>query len=368
MKLASRRPRLLGLAAAAVTLGLSLSACGSAAQEAAASGEVTLVAPDKALTATTASYTSVPLEMGYFKEAGANVTVQPVDSALSAVQSVATGKAFITYASFQAALSAYGKDDNLAVIGLTNGNIFRVMVPEDSPIKTAKDLKGTTIGSPTLAGVTTMYAKGVLSEAGLDGEKDAKYLPAGYGAQAADAFKKNEIQAYSGFDGPNLVIGDLMGTKIRDIPSGLNDLTGTSALIVRKDSIKENPKLVEGVARAFFKAMVFSETNPEAAIKMHWKRFPQAKPAGGETEKALAQAVKTLETRLEITGGRAPGGKYGVQADADLQKTADAYKRLGMLKEAVNVKDSGILDLSLADAYNDFDEAAVKKQAEDWKG
>ena len=36
---------------------------------------------------------------GYFEEEGLGVTIQPVDTALSAVQAVATGQAFMTYAS-----------------------------------------------------------------------------------------------------------------------------------------------------------------------------------------------------------------------------------------------------------------------------
>ncbi|MEO3888671.1 ABC transporter substrate-binding protein [Nonomuraea sp. B5E05] len=352
--------RLLGV----IALGAGLVACGGGAGD----GELVFTVPDKALTATTASYTSVPIQMGYFKAEGVGVTIQPVDSAPSAVQSVATGKAFMTYASLNAAITAYQKDPSIAVIGVTTGSIFRVVVPQRSPIKTADDLKGRTIGANSLAGVSALFAKGVIKEAGGDPAKDATFLPVGLGAQAADALRGKQVDAYAGWDGPNVVIGDLLGTGMRDIPSPLNDMTGTSALIVRKDSIKNEPKKVTGMARAFVKAMVFSQENPEAAIKLHWKQFPQSRPASDVPEdKALAQAVRILKLRLDITAGRGESGGYGVIDDAALQKTVATFARHGMITSPLDVKSSGLFDFSLADQYNSFDEKAVEAEARKWR-
>ncbi|MCG5218734.1 ABC transporter substrate-binding protein [Streptosporangium sp. KLBMP 9127] len=357
-----RRAGALALTAA-LTAGLA--ACGGSDT---ASGSIVFTAPDKALTATTASYTSVPIEMGYFKAEKLDVTIQPVDSAPTAIQSVATGQAFMTYASLNAAVTAYGKDPGIAVVALTNGSIFRVVVPQDSPVKTAADLKGKTIGANSLAGVSALFAKGVLKEAGADPAKDAQYLPVGLGAQAADALRKKQVDAYAGWDGPNVVVGDLLGTTMRDIPTPLNDLTGTSALVVRKESIKEEPERVAGMVRAFYKSMIFSQQNPEAAIKLHWKQFPQARPASNvPEEKALEQAVKILKLRMDITGGRGDSEKYGVIGDAAVQRTIDVFAEHGMIPGRIDVKSSGLFDYSLADKYNSFDAEAVEQEAQKWQ-
>ncbi|WP_336204025.1 ABC transporter substrate-binding protein [Nonomuraea sp. LPB2021202275-12-8] len=357
--------RRLGAAALTVALGAGLTACGGSDT---AGGSIVFTVPDKALTATTASYTAVPIEMGYFKAERLDVTIQPVDSAPTAIQSVATGQAFMTYASLNAAVTAYGKDPGIAVVALTNGSIFRVVVPQDSAVKTAADLKGRTIGSNSMAGVSTLFAKGVLKEAGVDPESGAQYLPVGLGAQAADALRKGQVDAYAGWDGPNVVIGDLLGTTMRDVPSPLNDMTGTSALVVRKSSIKEKPERVAGMVRAFYKSMIFSQKNLEAAIKLHWKQFPQAKPASDvPEEKALEQAVKILKLRLDITGGPGSTKKYGVIDDAEVQRTIDAFAEHGMVPKSIDVQSSGLFDYSLADKYNDFDVKAVEQEAAKWK-
>lgn len=357
----------IGVIAVVAALAAGLTACGGGG-DGSGGAETVFTVPDKALTATTASYTSVPIEMGYFKSEGVDVTVQPVDSAPTAVQSVATGQAFMTYASLNAAITAYQKDPSIAVVGVTNGSIFRLVVPQDSPIKTAADLKGKTIGANTLAGVSALFGKGVVKEAGGDPAKDASFLPVGLGAQAADALRGKQVDAYAGWDGPNVVIGDLLGTTMRDIPSPLNDMTGTSALIVRKDSIKNEPKRVAGMVRAFFKAMVFSEKNPEAAIKLNWKQFPQSKPASDvPAETALAQAVRILKLRMDITGGRGSSGEYGVIDDAALQKTIATFAQHAMITAPLDVKSSGLFDFTLAKQYNTFDEKAVEQEAQKWK-
>ncbi|MGW4797363.1 ABC transporter substrate-binding protein [Nonomuraea sp. NPDC004297] len=358
--------RRFGVITATAALVAGLTACGAGGDE--TSGKkVVFTVPDKALTATTASYTSVPIERGYFQTEKLDVTIQPVDSAPTAVQSVATGQAFMTYASLNAAITAYQKDPGIAVIGVTNGSIFRVVVPQDSPIHTAADLKGKTIGANTLAGVSALFAKGVVKEADGDPAKDAQYLPVGLGAQAADALRGKQVDAYAGWDGPNVVIGDLLGTTMRDIPSPLNDMTGTSALIVRKDSIKNEPNLVAGMARAFFKAMVFSQQNPEAAIRLHWKQFPQSKSAAMPEDKALEQAVRILKLRMDITGGRGPSGQFGVIDDAALQKTIATFTQHAMITSSIDVKSSGLFDFSLADTFNTFDEKAITQEATQWK-
>ncbi|PSK97695.1 NitT/TauT family transport system substrate-binding protein [Murinocardiopsis flavida] len=359
------RIRSASVAGAAFALVLAAGGCGGAGSG--GGTPVTLVVPDKSLTATTASYTSVPIQAGYFDDEKLDVTVQPVDNALSAVQAVATGQAFMTYASTGAAAAAAAKDDGLAVIGLTNGNMFRVVVPEDSAIKEPADLAGKTVGANSLASATALNAKAVVGEAGLAPESDVEYLPVGYGAQAADAMRSGDIDAYSGYDGPNVVIADLLDGEFRDIPSPINDITGTSALVVAKESIENRPDDVAGLARAFFKSMVFAEENPEAAIEMHWAEFPQSKSAEMSDEEALKQSVRIVSARLKATGGEGPDGRFGVQEAADMDETMELFARYKIIPSKVDLADDGILDYSLADSYNKFDADAVREEAASWK-
>ncbi|WP_184575880.1 ABC transporter substrate-binding protein [Lipingzhangella halophila] len=258
------------------------------------------------------------------------------------------------------------EDDDLAVVGLTNGNIFRVVVPEDSEIHEPEDLAGATIGASSLSTVSAMNAEGLVDAAGLDADADVEYLPVGYGAQAAEAFENGDIDAYSGYDGPNVVIGDLLGTELREIPSPINDISGTSALIVRASAVENEAEHVIGLSRAFFKSTVFAEENPEAAISMHWEEFPQSRSAEMDDDEAMEQSVRILNQRLDVTGGRGDDGTFGVQDDKELQQTLDFFADVGIISEEVNVEESGLFDYSLAEEYNKFDEEAVRQEAASW--
>lgn len=59
------------------------------------------------------------MKMGYFSDEDLDVQIQPVDGAVSAVQAITNGRAFMTYASLHAAVAAYQEDPSIAIIGLT---------------------------------------------------------------------------------------------------------------------------------------------------------------------------------------------------------------------------------------------------------
>ncbi|MQA03437.1 MAG: PhnD/SsuA/transferrin family substrate-binding protein [Streptosporangiales bacterium] len=355
----------LGAACAVVVLAATASGCGSGGSEASdgKSQPITFVGPDKALTAASASYTSVPLAAGYFADEGLDVKIQAVDGATSAVKGVVTGNAFMTYASLASTIAAYHRDPNIRIIGMTNGNIFEIAVPGKSSVRKPADLKGKTIGVPSFTSGSFLYTKGVVKQAGLDPERAVEFLPVGLGAQAAEALRTGKIDAYGGWDSPNLVIGDLLKTKMRVLPSPLNDVTGTSTLVVHADTLEEQPKQVAKLARAFFKAMVFSETNPEAGIGIHFEKFPESRPVGVSKKVAKDQSVRILERRLELTGGKASTGGYGKQDIAEVQDTVDAFAKYGIIEEGIDLKKVDLVDYSLAAQYNDFDVRKVRREA-----
>lgn len=360
-----RGVRAIGAACAALALTMTAACGGGASGSGEKTESITFVGPDKALTAASASYTSVPLATGYFTDEGLDVEIQAVDGATPAVKGVVTGNAYMTYASLASTIAAYHRDPNIRIVGMTNGNIFEIAVPKKSSALEPADLKGKTIGVPSFSSGSYLYAKGVLQQAGLDPEKDVEMLPVGLGAQAAEAFRSGKIDAYAGWDSPNLVIGDLLKTTMRVLPSPLNDVTGTSTLVVHADTLEEQPKQVAKLTRAFFKAMVFTENNPEAAIGMHWKRYPESRPGDVSKKVAKEQSVRILERRMEITGGKGSAGPYGKPTIAEVQETIDAFAKYGIIEEGIDLGETDLVDYSLVEQYNDFDVQKVEQDARD---
>ncbi|MBL3698860.1 ABC transporter substrate-binding protein [Leucobacter luti] len=328
--------------------------------------QVTFAVTDQTLSAATASYATVPGELGYFAEEGLEVTMQPVETALSGVQAVAAGNAVCTYASAATAVPSAASDPTLALVGSTEGNMFRVVAPKSSGYTSVADLEGKTIGSNSATATGINYAIGGMEAAGATATTE-QFLPVGFGAQAALAFQQGQIDAYSAWDSPNLVIESLLGEELVDLDSVMNDLNGTSIFVCSRDAVDTEPETVAGIWRAFFKGAVFSLENPEAAIKLHWEKFPSAKPTDGSEEDRLALAVRQLEVRLELTGGEGSAGTYGEQTDEDMQKTVDLLTEYGVIEADGEVPDvSELFDYSLIPAINDFDPEAIREQARNY--
>lgn len=356
----------LAVSSAALALAIGLTGCATSGSEADGLKSVTFAVADQSLSATSASYATVPVSMGYFKEAGLNVEMQPVESALAAIQSVASGNSFCTYASTFNALTAVKDDPKLVIVGTTTGNIFRVIATEASGIKTSGDLAGKSIGVSSLTSIATDIASIGMRGDGVEPVTD-QFLAVGYGAQTAQAFKNNDIQAYSGFDGPNMVIESLLGEPMVDVASEADSMTGTSSLVCRAQDVAENPDEVTGLWKAFFKAMVFSKANPEAAIKMHWEKFPASKPTQGDEAANLELAAGQLAKRMETTGQVGSAGSYGEQTAKDMQRMIDDGLKGGILKgSASDYAQEKMFNYDLVKGYNNFDVKAVIKQAEDW--
>jgi ABC-type nitrate/sulfonate/bicarbonate transport system substrate-binding protein len=76
------------------------------------------------------------------------------------------------------------------------GNYFSTtyMVKDDGPIKSAKDLKGATVGVVGIKTATDLWARAGLLNAGVVPDKDAKIFPMGFPAMG-DAVRTNKIQA-----------------------------------------------------------------------------------------------------------------------------------------------------------------------------
>src|SRR5690606_36583344 len=106
-------------------------------------------------------------------------------------------------------------------------NMFRVVAPKSSGFTSVADLEGKVIGSNSATATGVNYAIGGMEAAGVEASRD-QFLPVGFGAQAALAFENGEIEAYSAWDSPNLVIESLLDEELVNLDSVMNDLNGTS--------------------------------------------------------------------------------------------------------------------------------------------
>ncbi len=130
--------------------------------------------------------------------------------------------------------------------------------------------------------------------------------------------------------------------------------------------IAENSQILVGFARGVAKATLFGLTNPEAAVHIHWKTYPQTRPQTGDEAKMLKEAIHVFNARFELqrVDNRADK-RFGFASPAQWQKLEDIYKEQKIVQGSVPAAE--LYTDKLVDAINKFDQAAIIRQAREYK-
>ena len=352
-------------------IGIALAAIFSAGTMAtafagdAAGSTVTFAIGAPVLIDSTAPYASVPKAMKYWEKEGLHVNLQPTQGATASMQLLLAGKADITNGGSSSFFQAAAKSPQISVIALQAKNIWQIAVPENSSIKSIKELKGKTIGVQSFSSASFLFGRAAVAASGLDPDKDVKWLAVGVGSQAAQALRGGNVVAYATYDGPSGIVGSVLGTKLVNLPTPLDDVPGLLGYATTKKFLKEHPDLIVKFLKGTYEGAVFAAANPAAALQIQWQAYPEQKPRNKTTAEAIKGALPGVETRY--VGGAAPGPAGligGIPMDA-VQKSIDFMVKYGVIKKKLDA--SKVADLSLNKQANEFDIDAVKKAAENWK-
>src|SRR5262245_18572555 len=137
------------------------------------------------------AHSSIPQALNYWKDEGLDVQFTTVEGSVAGLQQLGAGNLQIV--SLGPEEVVIGREKGIKIKGFyvqAREIIYRIVAPTDSPIQSVAELKGKTIGVPSLASGSVPFAKAVAASAGLDPEKDIKFLATGVGAPAAVALQK----------------------------------------------------------------------------------------------------------------------------------------------------------------------------------
>src|ERR1700722_17854425 len=143
------------------------------------------------LAAESAAEITYAKELGYFAKAGLDVTITTMSNTPTIVAAVVAGALDIGYTTIDSVASIHAHSIPLVVIAPATDYIdpatlktAGVLVRPDSPIRTAKDLKGKTIASPALHSLGTTGASAWIDANGGD-SSTGQYVEVPFPAQAA---------------------------------------------------------------------------------------------------------------------------------------------------------------------------------------
>ncbi len=348
-----------------VTVLLAALAASSAAQDKPLR-KVVFAVTTKDISVGHAAHSSLPTALGYWKEEGLDVTVTSVEGSVAGMQQLAAGN--LQVVSLSPEEIVIGREKGVHIKGFyvqARETIFRLVVPADSEIRAVRDLKGKTIGVPTLASAAVPFAKAMAASAGLDGEKDLKFLATGVGAPGALALSQKKVDAYGLWDTLQASMEN-GGLKLRrlDLPL-VHEMLGQT-LATSDELLASSADVLVGVARGIAKATVFGLANPEAAVRIHWKLYPASRPQSGDEAKLMQDALRVFMSRFDLQRVDTRADKrFGFGSPAQWAKLQAIYKEQKVVQGTVPPGD--LYSAQLIDRINTFDAAAIVRQAAEHK-
>jgi NitT/TauT family transport system substrate-binding protein len=313
-----------------------------------------------------AYFSSLPTEL-YWQEEGLDVEVIGLPGANVALQALQSSKVDMVPGTHSALFALLEKfpDAGLKTYFIHTSALNSLpAVLDASPIKSMAELAGKNIGVQSLANSQVPMLKALVKQAGAD-PASLNFLAVGEGVEAAHALTTKRVDALSLYDGLYAAI-EAEGVKLREIGGQLvaRDKVGFNAgLIVRQADLDNRKQMLVSLARGVAKSILFAQTNPEAAVRIHWKVYPATKPRGIPEAEAMRRSLMPLQARLRNVD--MPGGLFGNATETQIQGYMNLLVTGGQMKAPIAT--SKVWDPSLIREINTFDKDQVIRQAREWK-
>lgn len=267
---------------------------------------------------------------GLYQAAGVDVTLRHHGASEGLFTALAAGQEDFVIAGADEMLQARAQGmDVVAIAPYYRQYPAVLVVPADSPIKTAADLKGRSVGVPGRYGESWFGLKVLLNSAGL-AEADVTIQEIGYTQQAALTSKK--VDSTIGFINNDVVQFNAGGFPVRTIPltSGALPLVSISLMTTQK-YLDAHGDAARRVASATMKALEAVVANPAGALVDAEAFVPALKTDAN----AKAAAARTLEATLPLWTDASGKVSSGLDA-AQFAAMATFMQQQGLLAQPVD--------------------------------
>lgn len=267
---------------------------------------------------------------GLYKDTGAQVTLRHHGAQEGLFTALAAGQEHVVVAGADEMLQARAEGMDLVAIAQYYRQYPVVAIVTDaSPVKTAADLKGRTIGVPGRYGETWFGLLVLLKSAGLT-EADVKITEIGYTQQAA--LTSHKVDAVMGFSNNDVVNFTSAGVPVRALPlaAGTVPLVGISLVSTQK-FLDANGALAKKIVDAMTAGFAATLKDQAAAVTTSGNYVTTLKSDAA----AQAAAAKTLAATAKLWTDASGAINPALDA-AQFAAMATFMKDQGLLKAAVD--------------------------------
>lgn len=297
---------------------------------------------------------------GFWADEGLEVEILPGSDGSSAMmQQLIGGQADVAHPGptvvFNAAEQGYG--DDMSVFGTwLYRQGFELKVPEGSPITSADQLKGKTIGISEASGGEVPILKATLLDHGLEEGKDYKLLPIGGGEpQTVQAIKNGDVDAYCTAN-KDFIGMQQTGLSFTDITFPEWSKLTANVFVARPELVKSNPEILEKYLRGLVKALIFTHENPAEALRSMKAKFPEAYVDMDDS--FSLEWIELTEKRMYLPELVAKKSLFTVDRDG-IQAYLSFLQGVGDVPADLDLDLGELLNEEIAQKANDFDYATV---------
>lgn len=258
----------LGIASGSLVLALGPAGCrqGEPPAEAAARGAAAVRIGYLGLTCEAAMF--VAQEKGFFQEEGLEVEFLKTDwDGLR--DGLGLGRFDANYTLIMYLLKPIEQGLDVKITGGVHSGCLRVQVGEDSPIRSPADLKGKTIGIPTMGSPPFLFASRVLAAQGLDPARDVNWVVVAPEVSGL-ALEKGQVDAVADSEPLGSILAAQL--KVRTIADQAVDEPYRDeyccAVVLNGKFAAGDPERAAKVTRALLKGALWVDENPTAAARL----------------------------------------------------------------------------------------------------
>lgn len=251
-------------------------------------------------------------ELGYFKDAGFDVTFSLGAGAFTAAPRLSREKFDFAYGDINSNIEVAAKKPERAGVGvymMFSGSPSAIVLPANSKINTPKDLEGKKLTShKTDVGRQTFEQ--FVQATGIDATNITFSDEFGEWDIMFDQLDKGETDALFGYVSTTSQAVMSQGQKVEDRLKYLKYTDYVpymygSSLMASQDMVKKNPEQVKAMVGAIDKAVKAVVADPDAAIEVLMKKYPN-----WDQNKKIAERQRYVNTiNIEM------GNKEAVQKD-----------------------------------------------------
>ncbi len=267
-------------------------------------------------------------DKGFFRAKDIELAFMPGAGGGDAVRNLLSGQADIAFTDPNSFFAAIDKGEKLrAIYNIYPQNIFNVVSLKSQRITKPADLKGKRIGVYSLASGTRQNLQILLSQAGLT-EADVTVVVTGLLNFAP--LMQGQVDATAATD-TGLLVGRQRGlgeVDVMEVKDYLN--VSSDFFVVREETFQQKKALLKRFLSAYRDSADWMLRAPQEAAELATKRA-----IDGQNVKLNLEIIglRNLSTVSATTASQGLGAFDFEQ----LQKAADAYKRIGLIQNEIKI-------------------------------